>query len=136
MSKWFLQLIAVAMVAGLVAPKVAAQGNNFFGSSLPGSVPSAANPPAGSGGPGGSGGPPGGDYSDDEKRVQKKMKANVARYKELVNKGEAMMKKGESSHNDKMYKKGKILKEIGEKQLNEIQANSPVPDVKIPGDKK
>jgi hypothetical protein len=116
--------MAVAL-AGAALQSAWAQGNNFFGSSLPGNVPSASNPPATGGGA-----PGGGDYSDDEKRMQKKFKASVQHAKELVTKGDLMMKKGESKHDDKMYKKGKIVKEIGEKQLNDLQANNPLPDAK------
>ena len=36
-----------------------------------------------------------------------------------------MIKKGESSKDEKMLKKGKILKEIGEKSLNELQIDNP-----------
>lgn len=116
------QLIVLGAVCAIAAP-VFAQGsqNSFFGSALPGNVPSAANPPATGGG---------GDYSDDEKRMQKKFKASVNHAKELLAKGEAMMKKGETKNDDKMYKKGKILKEIAEKRLNELQANNPFPDTK------
>ena len=130
--------LQLTLLSGLLVASVSAsfgQGqNSFFGSALPGNVPSAANPPAGAGG-GGGGVPPGGDFSDDEKRMQKKFKASVAHAKELVAKGDTMMKKGESKHDDKAYKKGKILKEIGEKQLNELQANNPFPD-KAPKEKK
>lgn len=133
MEKRILQVLAAAMIAGSAVQPVPAQ-NDFFGGNLPSSVPSAANPPATASG--------GGDYTDDEKRMQKKYKSSIAHAKDLVGKGDSMMKKGESKHNDKMYKKGKILKEIGEKQLAELQANNPFPedkeskDGKEPKDKK
>ncbi len=116
-------LLTAALLLGLAGQSVSAQGqNNFFGSSVPGNVPSAANPPT----TGGSGG----DYSDDEKRMQKKFKSNLQHAKDLVTRGDAMMKKGESKKDDKSYKRGKILKEIGEKQLLELQSNNPFPDTK------
>jgi hypothetical protein len=130
MNKRILQIFTAAVIAGAQAPCVLAQ-NDFFGGNLPSSVPSAANPPATAGGAQG-----GGDYTDDEKRMQKKYKSSIQHAKDLVGKGDSMMKKGESRHNDKMYKKGKILKEIGEKQLAELQANNPFPEDKEPKDGK
>jgi hypothetical protein len=107
--------------------------NNFFGNSLP-------NGPGGlSGGPvderdrlGVQGSTPGGgpgpaDFTEDEKRMRRKYKANMAHCRDLISKGEKMMKDGEGK-DDKAYKKGKILKDIGEKQLADLQANSPFPD--------
>jgi hypothetical protein len=64
------------------------------------------------------------DNTADEKRMQKKFKANRSHYKDLVVKGDAMMKSAPNKE-DKTYKKGKILKEMGEKHLAEMQANSP-----------
>jgi hypothetical protein len=66
----------------------------------------------------------GADSTSDEKRMQKKFKANMAHMKELIAKGENMMKNA-PNENDKAYKKGKVLKEIGEKNLADMQANSP-----------
>jgi hypothetical protein len=67
--------------------------------------------------------PPAGDYTDDEKRMQKKYKGNISRAKELIAKGEGMMKS--AGKDDKTYKKGKILKETGEKWLTELKTNDP-----------
>lgn len=64
------------------------------------------------------------DNTADEKRMQKKFKANMNKLKDLIARGEAMMKAA-PNQNDKGYKKGKILKETGEKHLAEMQANSP-----------
>lgn len=68
------------------------------------------------------------DLTQDEKRMQKKYKANLEAAKELISKGEKMMKDGEKRHKDHEIKKGKILKEIGEKRVAELKANSPVPE--------
>ncbi len=119
-------LLSAAAALSAAVPQALAGPNDFFGSTMPGGAPSASNPPpTGNAGMGGAG-----DYSDDEKRMQKKYKANMQRYKDLISKGESMMKKGESSHNDKLFKRGKILKEIGERNLSELQANNPFPDIK------
>jgi hypothetical protein len=67
--------------------------------------------------------PPAGDYTDDEKRVQRKYKGNIAHAKQLIAKGEGMMKS--APKDGKEYKKGKILKETGEKWLSELKANDP-----------
>ncbi len=74
----------------------------------------------------------GGDYTSDEKRMQKKYKENVNHAKGLIEKGDSMMKtaKGNTSHKD--YKKGKIIKEIGERRLAELQANNPFPEPEKP----
>jgi hypothetical protein len=74
----------------------------------------------------------GGDYTSDEKRMQRKYKDNVSHAKDLIERGESMMKgaKGNTSHKD--YKKGKIIKDIGEKTLAELQANNPFPEPEKP----
>jgi hypothetical protein len=122
-------LIAIAVLA-LSAPGAWAQTstNNFFGQqSLPGGPPgdmsgAGYQPPQVQNSGGKS------DFSDDEKRMQKKYKASVKHCKDLIDKGTAMMEDGERHHDDKTFKKGKIFKEIGERQLSELQANNPFPD--------
>lgn len=74
---------------------------------------------------------PAGDYTDDEKRMQKKYKGNMNRAKELIDKGEKMMKAGGNSPENKEYKKGKILKETGEKWLSDLKASDPFDDEKL-----
>jgi len=64
------------------------------------------------------------DFTVDEKRMQKKYKASLGHYKELIAKGEDMMQKSPDP-NSETYKKGKILKEIGEKHLAAAQTNNP-----------
>jgi hypothetical protein len=56
--------------------------------------------------------------------MQKKSKAMAVHVKGLIERGERMMKDGQAHHNDKEYKKGKILKEIGEKQQAELKASA------------
>jgi hypothetical protein len=65
---------------------------------------------------------PGVDLTKDEIRVRDKYKARIARDKDLIARGEHMMK---SDPNSKDYKKGKVLKNIGEKDLAELEANNP-----------
>lgn len=126
----FACLLATAALGA--APAVFAQaGNDFFGSS----VPSAG------GGPGSIERPPGvaaaeqqalkasgNEYTSDEKRMQKKFKANLKAASVLISKGERMIKDGEKRKDDKMVKKGKILKEVGEKRVNELKENNPFPE--------
>lgn len=78
---------------------------------------------------------PSSDVTADEKRMQKKYKANMNHLKDLIAKGEAMMKSAHDQ-NDKAYKKGRIFKEIGEKQLAEMQANNPFALDALDPDKK
>jgi hypothetical protein len=68
---------------------------------------------------------PAGDYTSDEKRVQKKFKSSLDHARKLIAKGESMMK----SKAEKEAKKGKILKEIGERRLAELRANNPFPEI-------
>ena len=67
----------------------------------------------------------GADFTGDEKRMQKKYKGNLNNAKNLIDKGTQMMESVGKNQNDPTYKKGKILKEIGEKSLAELKANSP-----------
>lgn len=134
-SKCSLKLATVvSLLSSLVFPICAfAQGSNdFFGSS----VPSASG-----GGGNNSERPPGvaaaeqqalkasgGDFTSDEKRMQKKFKANLRAAEELISKAERMVKDGEKKKDDKMVKKGKILKEVAEKRVQELKENSPTPE--------
>lgn len=138
--------IAIVVVAG-INMKAYAGANDFFGSAL-GSAGAAASGPVGgspetqqggaaivnqtqgvgAAGASGSGintNAPGGDYTSDEKRVQKKYRANVRQAQQLIAKGEGMMK----SKDEKDAKKGRILKEIGEKRLAELKASNPFPEI-------
>lgn len=121
---------------GLSGSAVAQGNNDFFGSSVPA-------PSAGGGGGSTIDRPPGvaaaeqqalkntaggGDYTADEKRMQRKFKANLHAAEELISKAEKMVKDGEKKKDDKMVKKGKILKEVAEKRVNELKENNPLPD--------
>lgn len=122
-----------------IAPSLA-QGsgtNSFFGNAMPGTSgpnPAPDEPP----GTPGLNAPKlpaaGGDYTDDEKRMQKKFKSRLAHDQDMISKGEHMMKG--SNPTSKEYKKGKILKEIGERDAAELKANSPFPELPNKGKKK
>jgi hypothetical protein len=71
------------------------------------------------------------DFTGDEKRMQKKYKANIASAQRLIIRGDGMMKAARNNVNSPVFKKGKILKEIGEKTLTDLKANNPFPDQKI-----
>ncbi len=71
-----------------------------------------------------------GDFTGDEKRMQKKYKDNINHAKGLITKGTRMMEASGNNQNDPGYKKGKIFKEIGEKDLAELKANNPFPNQK------
>ena len=116
-----LALISTALACAVLPGQ--AQTNDFFGGQVPQSPPGAEAASQRLSGAGG------GDYTDDEKRMQKKYKVSIARAKQLIARGDKMMKDGGSRHDDKMSKKGKIFKEIGEKQLTELQANNPFPNL-------
>lgn len=110
------------------APSAFAQTNDFFGGSLPGGGNPTQSPHAQAAEVARNNLPT--DYTDDEKRMQKKFKASINHAKGLIAKGERMMKASEGGKNDKEFKKGKILKEIGERRLAELDANNPLPEAK------
>lgn len=114
-------IAAIAILLGVCSNQSWAAGpNDFFGGSVPGAVQdAAANAPSAAG-----------DFTDDEKRMQKKYTLSIRHAKNLIAKAEGMMKRAEQKHDNKSFKKGKILKEIGEKQLAELEANNPFPDLK------
>lgn len=123
------KLIIAAIFAGVQQPALAGS-NDFFGTSVPEG--------AGKGGsqvrqqpvnPYADPTVPQGDFTVDEKRMQKKFKASIAHAKSLIAKGDRMMASGKSGSKDKDFKKGKIIKEIGEKQLAELTANNPIADI-------
>ena len=130
-NRTFFALLTAVMASNFVDTQPASAGpNDFFGSAMPAGQMSDPNGAPGQfATPGQSkaaemmngAGP--GDYTDDEKRMQKKFKASISHARGLIAKGERMMK----SQDQKESKKGKILKEIGEKRLAELEANNPVP---------
>ncbi len=100
-----------------------------MGTGMPGSPGSLTDP----GGPAsgalnmqnGSGASPS-EYTEDEKRMQHKYKDSMNRYKKLIAEGDKMMKEGKARNNDKLYKKGKVKKEIGQRQLDLLKASDPL----------
>ncbi len=144
-NRIFFALLTAVMASSMAVGQPAEAGpNDFFGSSMPqGGLPN--NPPSDISAPSqfttpgqakaadmlNGAGP--GDYTDDEKRMQKKYKVSVNHAKGLIAKGERMMK----SPDQKESKKGRIVKEIGEKRLAELEANNPIPhENKIPDNDK
>jgi hypothetical protein len=131
--------IAIATTIGAGTRAFAGGTNDFFGSSIGGSpdtnqgaqtaADGAKGVAAAAGAPGG---PPPGDYTSDEKRVQKKYKENLKHAQSLILKGEDMMR----SHDEKVAKKGKVLKEIGEKAVADLKSNNPFPEIASSKDKK
>lgn len=116
--------VVVTLATALVSSLPAFAGpNDFFGGNIGGSSETAqggqaaVNPPPTTA--------PNGDYTGDEKRMQKKYKANVKDAERLIAKAEDMMK----SADKKLAKKGKILKEIGEKRLADLKANNPFAEI-------
>lgn len=97
--------------------------NDFFGSSVGGQSDGAQGSAAAVNAT--APGAPAGDYTSDEKRMQKKYRANVKDAEKLVAKAEKMIKDSDP----KLAKKGRILKEIGEKRLAELKANNPFPEL-------
>lgn len=145
-NRLFGALVLLALLNG--CPSLAAGPNDFFGGVLPGALGSLedkdekpSNAPAAESAPAAapeaksekpapaqaSGGSNAGDFTDDEKRMRGKYKARLKNAKDLIAKGEAMMSKA-PNHDDKAFKKGRILKEIGEKDMAELKSNNPFAD--------
>ena len=124
--------LATAVVTTL--PAVAGP-NDFFGGNIGNSSDSAQGGQAAANSATSATAPnmtaPGGDYTADEKRMQKKYRANVADAQKLIAKAAEMMK----SSDVKLSKKGKIMKEIGEKRLAELKQNNPFPEIANSGKK-
>jgi len=70
------------------------------------------------------------DLTSDEKRMQRKYKANMRSASDLVAKAEKMIKDGEKRNDKKTIKKGMVLKQIAEKNVNQLKENNPLPDGK------
>ncbi|MCC6978025.1 MAG: hypothetical protein IT343_06865 [Candidatus Melainabacteria bacterium] len=136
-NRIFFGLLTAIMASGLMdAGPVMAGPNDFFGSTMPAgqmpdphgtstdnfSMPTNAKGVQAAGQEMMNNAPPA-DYTEDEKRMQKKYKASVSHARGLIAKGDKMMK----SPVEKESKKGRILKEIGEKRLAELEANNPIP---------
>jgi hypothetical protein len=80
--------------------------------------------------------PQNGDFTEDEKRVQKKWQDRIAGDHRLIDRGEKMMRGAKNNPKDKDYQKGKVMKSIGEKDLAEMKSNSPFPSSTIEADGK
>jgi hypothetical protein len=152
--KSFSPLLAALSLLALQQVQAQAGTNDFFGNTLPaeGTASSQAQAVNATGNSPSSGAPaypgietespstPGTatspstpkDFSDDEKRMQKKYKNLCKYYQALILKGDKMMKDGEKANDKKMLSKGRIFKETGEKHLAEMQANNPLPDAPKP----
>jgi len=119
-------------------PAFAAGANDFFGNSLPAGGTSEPAGGSAAASPGelvapGAPGANGTDLTGDEKRMQKKYREMLKHCQGLIARGDKMIKDGQAHKDDKMAKKGKVLKGIGERQYAEFKANSPLPeDKKLP----
>lgn len=116
--------VVVTLATALVTSLPAFAGpNDFFGGNIGGASDNSQGSQAAINAPPTTA--PGGDYTADEKRMQKKYKANIKDAEKLIAKAEGMMK----SSDKKLSKKGKILKEIGEKRLAELKTNNPFAEI-------
>ena len=117
---------AFVLALGISAPAFAGP-NDFFGGTIPGGDPNAPPPGAAAAAQQVQAGAA--EFTDDEKRMRKKYRANIDSAQKLVAKADKMIKYGQAKKDDKAYKKGKILKDIGERRLAELRANSPFPEM-------
>lgn len=123
--------VALSIAAGITLNLPALAGpNDFFGGNIGGTNEGSQGSAAAVNTEAPTSAPPG-DYTADEKRMQKKFKANLKDAQKLIEKAEKMMK----SADQKLAKKGKIMKEIGEKRLAELKANNPFPEIAASGKK-
>lgn len=124
-------VIVLSLLLGLSSflQAQAQSGNDFFGSSVPSAGGSSATdrPPGVVAAEQQALKAAGNEYTSDEKRMQKKYKANLKAAEGLIAKATRMIKDGEKKKDDKMVKKGRVLKEVAEKRVSELKENSPLP---------
>jgi hypothetical protein len=102
-----------------INPPASSSSSSSSSTASPSASPSSGLVPA----PTGNGASPT-DFTADEKRMQKKNKAMVKHIQSLIEEGDRMMKAGLAKKDDKMYKKGKIKKEIGERNQADMKASA------------
>lgn len=125
-----LSLSLIAFLAPCVAPAYAGP-NDFFGTAVPaGSTaqPQESNPYA-------STPMPEGDFSEDERRMQKKFKSRVKHAKKLILKGEKLIAQGEKKKKKKLISRGKIFVSIGNRELKQLAQNNPLANLLTPQQK-
>lgn len=137
MAKTTNTLLSIPLIALLgilvTADRPALAGpNDFFGTSVPSGAQAAPGPEAN---PYADTTMPEGDFTEDEKRMQKRYKAKVKHAKNLIAKGKKMIASGQKKNNKKMLKKGKIFLDIGERELKELAANNPLSNLMSPTQK-
>lgn len=71
--------------------------------------------------------PANGDFTADEKVMQERYKGRIANAHKNIDRAEKMMASCGDNHNKAEYKKGKVMKEIAEKDLADLKSNSPFP---------
>lgn len=104
--------------------------NDFFGNSIPtvGDPSSSSRPAASSSSPSEiSSSPSASEFTDDEKRMQKKYKLAIKHAQTLIAKADKMIKDGEARKDNKLLKKGQVLKGVGERALENLKTNNPLP---------
>jgi hypothetical protein len=126
-------VLSILALLGSAASVSAQSSNDFFGSSV--------LPSSGTGAGSAIERPPGvaaaeqqalkagtTDLTSDEKRMQKKYKANMRAAADRLAKAEKMILDGKKKNDEKAVKKGQVLKMVAEKALNELKLNNPLPD--------
>ncbi|MBX9940461.1 MAG: hypothetical protein K2Y32_14475 [Candidatus Obscuribacterales bacterium] len=105
--------------------------NDFFGNSIPTvGDPSGSTRPAASSSSSPSeisSSPSASEFTDDEKRMQKKYKLAIKHAQTLIAKADKMIKDGEARKDNKLLKKGQVLKGVGERALENLKTNNPLP---------
>ena len=105
--------------------------NDFFGTAVPSDTsaqPEEVNPYA-------STPMPEGDYSEDERRMQKKFKSRVQHAKNLISKGEKLIERGKSKNDKKLVSRGQIFVDIGNRELKQLAENNPLSNLLTPQQK-
>lgn len=68
------------------------------------------------------------EFTEDEKRMRKKYKKSLKHAQELIEKGDRMIKDGEARKDNKSLKRGQVLKGVGERTLEQLKTNNPLPE--------
>ena len=60
--------------------------------------------------------------------MRKKYKKSLKHAQELIERGDRMIKDGEARKDNKTLNKGKVLKGVGERTLEQLKTNNPLPE--------
>ena len=129
-------LATIGIVSSSLHHTACAGPNDFFGTAVPaGSASDASAGQQTEQNPYAETPMPEGDFSEDERRMQKKFKTRVKHAKSLIEKGKKLIETGEKKNKKKLISRGKIFVDIGERELKQLAENNPLSNLLTPQQK-